>query len=60
MAAGCRAPWWDWEFIHAKAAESEKEEREARKLNGINQARDLRAAFDLSQRQADIANLDLS
>ncbi|WP_327738121.1 polymorphic toxin-type HINT domain-containing protein [Streptomyces nojiriensis] len=41
--------------IHTQAAESEKEEREARKLNGINQARDLRAAFDLSQRQADAA-----
>ncbi|WP_282203144.1 polymorphic toxin-type HINT domain-containing protein [Kitasatospora fiedleri] len=41
--------------VHQLALDSEKEEREARKATGINQARDLKAAFDLSVTEADKA-----
>lgn len=39
--------------IHQKALASEQDERETRKLTGINRARDLQVTFELSQRQAD-------
>ncbi|MFF2631202.1 DddA-like double-stranded DNA deaminase toxin [Kitasatospora griseola] len=41
--------------VHQLALDSEKEEREARKATGINQARDLNAAFDISVIEADKA-----
>ncbi|MFF2628695.1 polymorphic toxin-type HINT domain-containing protein [Kitasatospora griseola] len=41
--------------VHQLALDSEKEEREARKATGINQARDLKAAFDISVIEADKA-----
>ncbi|MGW4697819.1 DddA-like double-stranded DNA deaminase toxin [Kitasatospora cineracea] len=41
--------------VHQLALASEQEEREARKATGTNQARDLKAAFDLSVIEADKA-----
>ncbi|MFJ7910697.1 colicin D domain-containing protein [Kitasatospora sp. NPDC096204] len=41
--------------VHQIALAGEKEEREARKATGINQARDLKAAFDLGVIEADKA-----
>ncbi|RPE27898.1 polymorphic toxin-type HINT domain-containing protein [Kitasatospora cineracea] len=41
--------------VHQLALASEQEEREARKATGTNQARDLKAAFDLSVTEADKA-----